>query len=113
MNWIGVALHPRMVRPPVWKSVTGDQVTSTTLCDNPVNKRLKRCFRKPVSPCGNARIGRLLPIMGVSSGQGSSELRLNSQLVQPRQSSSQWEKAGIDWALLHVQHSRASFGRQC
>ena len=112
MNWTGAASHPRMALPPVWKFVTGDQVTSTNEWGNPVNKRLRCCFRRPASPCGNAGIGRLLHIMSVLSGQGYLERRPSSRQVPRPALSSQWQKAGIGWARHDVQCNRASFGRQ-
>src|ERR1700680_3147375 len=106
MNWIGSASHPRVSLPPVWKALTGDQVTSTNAWGNPVSKRLRTCSKRLVSPCGNAGTGRLSPIMGVLSGQGGLEPRLRSRPVQRRALSSQWEKAGLDWTRHHVQYIR-------
>src|SRR5690348_2497674 len=112
MNWIGSVSHRPMALLPVWKSVTGDQVTSTNEWANPVNKRLRRYSRRPGSPCGNAGIGRSLHIMGVLSGRGDLEPQPNSRPVRPRAWSWKSEITGIDWTWRNVQYNRASFDRR-
>src|SRR5579864_5524726 len=107
MNWTG-SVSPLMAPFPVWKCVTGDPVTSTNEWGNPGNKRLRRCFRRLESPCGNAGIGRLLPIMGVLSGPDNLEPPPNSQLVRGRERSWKSEITGIDWTLRNVQYNRRS-----
>src|SRR5215472_2521518 len=105
MNWTASVSHRPMALFPVLKSATGDLVTSTNGWGNLANKSLRCYSKRLVSPCGNAGIGRLLPIMGVSSGQDNLEPPLNSRPGRRRALSLKCEKAGINWTARNVQYT--------